>query len=258
MKNFDEFLGQFKFDPEKNLMIGVERECHLVNSDGRIAPIAQKVLSHLGFDSIGSNDGHFGYELSACQIEWRAGPCRLIGLTDNLNRDENILKQAEEKLGFTRSFNEVAPKDMPLDVYPDSTGRYQEITKNMPEEVLLAACQVIATHIHIGMPDHRTALQTYNSTIEHFDELCQIGDHSKGKRLGIYRIMAPNYLPPSYENWRDFYNKAVQEDFTENPRNCWTLIRISVHGTIEFRMFGATEDLNEILYWARLCRKICQ
>jgi len=134
MKNFDEFLGQFKFDPEKNLMIGVERECHLVNSDGRIAPIAQKVLGHLGFDSTGSNDGHFGYELSACQIEWRAGPCRLIGLTDNLNRDENILKQAEEKLGFTRSFNEVAPKDMPLDVYPDSTGRYQEITKNMPEE----------------------------------------------------------------------------------------------------------------------------
>lgn len=258
MKTFEEFIDQFKFNPSRNLFVGIERECHLVNSDGNIVPIAVKVLDHLGFNRTGSNNGHFGYELSACQIEWRAGPCRLINLTDNLKRDENILKQAEEKLGFTRSFDEVAPEDMPLDVYPDPTGRYQEITKNMPRRVLSAACRVIATHIHIGMPNPKTALRAYNKVIEKIDYLCEIGDHSDGKRLEIYKIMAPNYLSPHYKSWSDFYDKAVHENFTEDPRSCWTLIRISKHGTIEFRMFGATEDLNEILYWACFCRKICQ
>lgn len=257
MKNFKEFLKQFKFDPSKKLLIGVERECHFKDKAGNIVPLAEKVLNYLeGLE--GYEDGHFGYELSACQLEWRIGPCSLSELKRKMLKDEIVLKKIEEKLGFSRSFEEVAPENMPLDVYPDPTGRYQRIVKNLPPHVLLAACRVIATHIHVGMPDYHTALKVYNSVIPHLSDLCKLGDHSNGKRLEIYKIMAPNFLPPFYKNWEEFYELSIREKFTDDPRSCWHLIRISVHGTIEFRMFGATENIEEIVNWAKICYKICK
>lgn len=254
MKALKEFMDQFKFDPSKNLFIGAERECHLLDPNGKIVPIASKVLKGLA-----SCNGEFGYELSACQLEWRIGPCRDVSyFAEELEKSEVTLRYAEKRLGFKRSFKEVAPDDMPLDVYPDPTGRYQEITKNMPRRVLSAACRIIATHIHIGMPDLKTALRAYNKAIEKIDYLCKIGDHSNGERLKIYSIVAPNSLSPHYGSWQEFYEKAVQENFVDNPRNCWTLIRISKHGTIEFRMFGATEDFKEIIDWSTFCHEVCQ
>ncbi|MEK7498442.1 MAG: hypothetical protein AAB611_01120, partial [Patescibacteria group bacterium] len=44
--------------------------------------------------------------------------------------------------------------------------------------------------------------------------------------------------------------------FAENPRNCWDLIRISRHGTIEFRMFGVTDHVDEVLMWVSRIKKI--
>ncbi len=253
MKSLREFMDQFKFNPEKDLFVGVERECHLLNKDDVIVPIAEVVLQNLP-----SHNGQFTYELSACQLEWRIGPCELSDFAEEFKRFEVILTKAEKQTGFKRSFAEVAPDDMPLDVYPDPTGRYQQITKDMPKEILSAACRVIATHVHIGMPNPEVALETYNKAIQHFDELCGIGDHSDGQRLSVYKIMAPSFLSPYYKSWNDFYNKAVKEGFVDDPRSCWTLIRISKHGTIEFRMFGATADLEEIMGWVNLCYEICQ
>lgn len=252
MKSLEGFRDQFKFDLEKNLFIGVERECHLLDRNGNIVPIAPEVLTGLT-----SCNGQFAYELSRCQLEWRTNPCKgVMSLRKELEDAEAILKRAEQRMKFKRSFYEVGPEDMPLDIYP--TKRYRKITDGMSKRVLSAACRVIATHIHIGMPDHKTALQTYNNTLGYFDELCKMGDHSEGERFRIYQIMAPNYRSPFYEDWHEFYDKAVREDFTDDPRQCWTLIRLSKHGTIEFRMFGSTEDIDEIVKWASFCREICQ
>lgn len=251
MKSFDEFLRQFKFDPEKNLKVGLERECHFRNEKGKIVPIAREVLNYLG-----TENGRFIHELSACQLEWRIGPCFVSELKEKLIEDEIILEKAEKKLVFTRSFVEVASENMPLDVYP--TRRHQRIVKDLPRPVLLAACQIIATHVHIGMPDHQRALKVYNSVIKNFDELCRLGDHSNGRRLKLYKLMAPQCNPPHYYSWRDFYDLAVRHGFTGDPQSCWHLIRLSIHGTIEFRMFGATSDLDEIVSWTTLCRELCQ
>ncbi len=256
MGNSEEFLQQFNFDPTRNLMVGVERECHLTNKEGEILPLARKVLSHLGYSN--NNDGVFGYELSACQLEWRVGPCLISELRDKLLEREAVLQQAEEEIGFARSFVETAPDTIPLVVSPDPTGRYQRIARDLPKNVLLAACQVIGTHIHIGMPNPQTALKVYNSVIKNCEELSQLGDHSSGKRLEIYKIMAPKYFPPHCNSWQDFYELSVKDGFTKYPRNCWYLIRISIHGTIEFRMFGATADLEEVISWANICRNLCQ
>lgn len=250
MKSFKQFLEQFKFDPGKNLMVGIERECYLINKDDEIAPLAVKVLNHLGFQN-----GHFGYELSACQLEWRIGPCLLSVLKDRLVSDEAILEEAEKKIGFKRHLIELSAKDeIPLEVYPDPAGRYERIVKKFSKSVLSAACRAMATHIHIGMPDHQTALRVYNVVVSHFEKLCQLS----GRCLDNYGIVMPNYIPLHYNNWKDFYDLAIKNGFTDNPRSCWHMIRLSVHGTIEFRMFRATESLDEIVSWTTFCRELCK
>ena len=252
MKSLERFTEQFQFDPRKSLMVGVERECHLKDAAGNIVPIAERVLEHL------DGNGDFCHELSACQLEWRVGPCCVAALKEELLRNESILLEAERVLGFTRSFIEIASDNMPLDVYPDPTGRYQKIVKDLSRRILLAACQIVGTHVHVGMPDVRTALRAYNSVIANIDELCSLGDHSSGRRLEIYGLMAPESIPPAYNNWEDYYNLSIEDGFVDNPRNCWHLVRISIHGTIEFRMFGGTDNLDEIVSWASLCRELCQ
>lgn len=245
------FKKLFSYDPEKALMIGVERECFLTQS-GNIVPIAPQVLAIL------PHDGRFGYELSACQLEERIGPCHLINVPTALAANEIEIRTAETQLGFSRRYVEIAPDNMPLDVFPDPTGRYQIITANMPREVLLAACQVAATHIHVGMPDHNTALRVYNQVIGHIDYLCALSNHSVNRRLAIYKKMAPDYLPQHYSSWQDYYVEAITKGFAQDPRKCWHLIRLSVHGTIEFRMFDTTADLNRIVSWAGMCRELCR
>jgi len=247
------FRDQFEFDAAKALCIGVERE-RFLTVKGHIAPIAPMVL-----DALKNVGGRFGYELSACQLEDRIGPHRLEDISAALyDNDELIADATCIAGGFDTLFTEVGPEDMPLDVYPDPTGRYQEITRNMPRHILLAACRVIGTHIHIGMPDLETALRVYNAVVPHYVELCERGNGSFGERLAIYRIMAPDYEPKPYRDWEHFAAVASDKGYSEDPRRCWTLIRISKHGTIEFRMFDATSSLFRVVGWARLCYDLCR
>ncbi len=245
------FMKLFKFDASKSLWIGVERECFIEDREGNIVPRAPHILN--GIDS----NGMFGYELSACQIESRIGPCELGDLRQHLENSDESLKCVMDNNGVKARHVEVGPENMSLDVYPDPSGRYQEIVKTMPRHVLLAACRVIGTHIHVGMPDHDTALKVYNRVIIKCDWLCSRGNGSFGERLDIYRIVAPECDPLPYRDWHDFYRVACVKGFDEDPRKCWTLIRISRHGTIEFRMFGATSSIDRIVGWAKLCHDLC-
>lgn len=247
-----EFMNLFRFDSRKTLFLGVERECFLVRPGVGISAIAPDVLKLL------PDKQRFGYELSACQLEERIGPCPVSDVGPQLRLNQATIASAEQQLGFQRLHVEVAPEDMPLDVFPDPTGRYQEITKEMPRDRLLAACRVAATHVHVGMPDHTIALKTYNRVIKHLDPLCQMGDGSDGERLRIYRTMAPDFMPRPYECWEQYQQEAVEKSFVEDPRRCWHLIRLSVHGTIEFRMFGTTSDLRKVEGWAKECHRLCE
>ncbi|MEK7519822.1 MAG: hypothetical protein AAB581_01065 [Patescibacteria group bacterium] len=247
------FRAKFRFDPAKSLMIGVERECFLVDLAGDIVPAAPQLLEVL------TDRDRFGYELSACQLEERVGPSTLHGLRELLVRNDEEMSAAEKLVGVQRLHIDVAPETMPLDVYPDPTGRYREITRSMPREVLCAACRIVGTHVHVGMPDHATALAVYNAVIGKTKEFSRIGDRSgSGERLRIYRTVAPDCDPRPYQNWEDFYVEAHKRGCVEDPRRIWTLIRISVHGTLEFRMFGVSPDFDIILEWVQLCHDACR
>ncbi|MBP9822381.1 MAG: hypothetical protein KBC81_03005 [Candidatus Pacebacteria bacterium] len=245
------FRRKFEFNKDRHLHLGVERECFFVK-DGIISPLAPKFIPEL------PNNGLYGYELSACQLETRTKPHPVQMIGDALIDLRNMLEKDRVRLGFEVLHQEVAPFDMPLDIYPDPTGRYQKITKDMTVEKIRAACRVAGTHVHVGMGSPRQAIRAYNAAIKHIPELCAAGDKSNGERLKIYKIMAPNFQPPTYKNWGDFEKYANKNGFWKKPRNCWHIIRISTHGTIEFRMFGATPDVTEILAWAIRCHQICK
>ncbi len=250
------FTTKFKFRPDLAFHIGVEREFFVANKQGLIVPEAHRVLERITNPL--PDAGSFSYELSACQIESQSLP------TDSLDavwsqqvKLEDELDSALAACDLQRLCQEVAPDDMSLAVYSDPAGRYQRIATEMPREVLQAACQVAGTHFHIGMPSAEIALQVYNRVIAHCDELCHIGDNSNGKRMRLYGIVAPGYRPVAHESWNAFEVYAKQHGFYENPRDCWHMIRLTLHGTIEFRNFGVTESVDDIIKWAYRCRELC-
>ncbi|MFH1236399.1 MAG: glutamate-cysteine ligase family protein [Parcubacteria group bacterium] len=125
----EQFKSLFKYDQSRVGYVGVERECFTCNRTGDIVPHAHKVLSNLK-----KNLG-FGYELSACQVETRIGPCLLGELHARLSERDEQLNTILKRYGLSALNMEVGPADMPLAIYPDPTGRYQKITKNMPRAI---------------------------------------------------------------------------------------------------------------------------
>lgn len=268
--SIQDFKSRFVFDSGKVGHIGVEREYFLINSERNIVPRANAAIDYIRSEGwpieLSFNDKRYldpgttiGYELSNAQIELRTRPHPSpVSLRSELEWNDRCLTHSLKEIGLSTLHTEVGPEDMPLDVYPDPTGRYQKITENMPRSILLAACRVIGTHVHIGMRDHESALRTYNYVIRHIAELCELGNGSFGERLAIYRQMAPGYEPRPYSSWEHFYEVALAEGFSEDPRKCWTLVRMSVHGTIEFRLFGATDSIDRIMRWSERCHELCQ
>lgn len=248
------FRARFAFDKTKVGLVGVERECFIVDNAGVIVPESVRVLRALKRLGVANR---FCYELSACQVESHAGPCKIDDLEQELATGDSLLDSALKKLGLRSSHDEVAPATMPLDVFPDPTGRYQDITSKMPRDVLLAACRVIGTHVHVGMPDHEAALRAYNRVVAHCESLSQLGDRSNGERLAIYRIVKKDCVPQPYVDWTAFHQFAIASGFNIDLRSCWTLIRISKHGTIEARMFGATTSISQVTHWARTFHTLC-
>ncbi len=253
MKNVSVCPINFNSDFAYN--IGVEREYFIASAKGVIAPRAFDVLKMLPkIETV----GEYSYELSACQIETKSVPCATLDqIWETQIELEDTLDSALKQLDLRKFALSVAPSDMPLDVYPDPTGRYAQISANMPKEVLLAACQITGTHFHVGMPNAQTALRVYNYVIKHCAAINALGDNSNGKRLELYQNVAPQCNPVAYNTWDDFVTYSTANGFAENLRNCWHLIRLTRHGTIEFRNFGATNSIDDIVKWARFVKNLC-
>ncbi|MEK7608354.1 MAG: glutamate-cysteine ligase family protein [Patescibacteria group bacterium] len=249
MKTKTEFLAQFAFREDGSGLIGVERERFLV--DGLGCPIA---LSKGFLREV--NNPRWTYELSACQVEDRTDPKRLREeILAELALNDLAGEEAAKRIGCELRIMEVAPVAMPLTVYPDP--RYFEIAKRISEEELRAACRVAGVHIHYGVANMAEALRVYNRLRAHLGYLSHIGDCSHGERLALYRTMAPKSIPPRYKNEDDFYKTACERGFAENPRDCWHLIRISRHGTVECRMFGACET-QRVMHLVDVVRRIVE
>ena len=249
MGKMTDFLSKFSFKPEMVGFVGIEREHFLVSPiDGACVPQAKRFL-----DSV--RNSSWTYELSACQVESRTKPqIDSSALKVELLSKENMGNKVAQKLGLRLLNKEIAEEDMSLDVYPDH--RYLEIAKTISKEKLVAACRVAGTHVHFGVRDINHAIVVNNVLAQHIETFCSLGDHSGGERLRLYRTMAENWKPVVYEGPEHLFEIAEKEEFVDNPRNCWKLIRISIHGTVELRMLGSTENTDEILEWVSFIKSI--
>lgn len=252
MKEMDinDFLGKFNFREEGEGLIGIERERFLMAENGVPTPKSEDFLKMV-------NGPQWGYELSACQIEDRTIPRKTArDIRRELVTNDELGQKIARRIGLTLRAIEVAPINMPIDVYPDP--RYLEIVKDINHERLAAACRVTATHIHLGMPDIDSAIRVANFLRGYIGYLSRVGDHSHGQRLRLYKTMATDWHSPFYRDKEHLFEVAKAEGFAANPRDCWHLIRISIHGTVELRMFGVTEDIDEIMRWVSIVRLILQ
>lgn len=242
------FLSRFAFRPQLAGCLGVEREFFLTDATGRPVPGSSAFLEAI-------DDPAWTYELSACQVEHRTKPHRsLLKLSEDLRRGQREGERVARALGHQLMALEVAPADMPLDVYPDA--RYLKIVQSLPRETLAAACRVTGVHVHVGVRDMRKAVETSNMLRAELETLAALGDHSGGERLRLYKTMAPTWQPPPYESPEHFERHAIEQGFADNPRNCWHLVRISRHGTVEVRVFGMSGDPEEIIGWCMKIREI--
>lgn len=246
--DFDHFMQQFSFDPTLAGWVGVERECLLMHNN-RVVPIAPKIL--LALHERG--DIAVSCELSACQLETKTRPARIEDLRATLEADEALLTAYEQSLGISRLYTGLGPENMPLDIYPEP--RYIEIARSMSTPQLRFACRALATHYHVGMPDAGTALRVYNHIVTQ-PQICELGDLGGG-RADLYRHFVPHWRPRPYESWGTFHSHAIERGFAEDPRKNWALIRLSPHGTVEFRMPDATSDLDCIVLWGTICHRAC-
>lgn len=248
MNTKEKFLSQFAFSRAMNGYIGIERERFLKNAEGLYMPHAEKFLSEI-------KDPHWTHELSACQVEDRTDPqSNLLELKYDLIHNTNNGVYAAEKNSAKIITEEVAARDMPLDVFP--LERYKNIVRNITEDRLRAACRVAGTHIHIGVGSVDEAIRVHNVCAAHTSELIHIGDHSSGARIALYKEMAGQWKSPQYENAEHFFETATVENFSDDPKHCYHLVRISIHGTVECRMFGVTPHEDEIIYWVEFLKQI--
>lgn len=248
MKTIDGFMSGFNFNPDLSGKISCEREMFLFDDKGNVAPWSPKALSVLQNENI-------GYELSACQIESRVGPTRIELISGELQCQQDFIQESLLRHGITARYLSVAPRDMPLDVYPDE--RYLKIVSDLPKEVLLAACRVAGTHFHIGVPNWDVALHVYNRAVKKIGRLIDLGNKTNGERIAIYSQMAPNFMPVPYDSVGDMYEYYFGNGWVDKPRECYHLIRISVHGTVEFRMFDNTDSVDEVSSWGQHCLEAC-
>src|SRR3972149_3589763 len=87
------FFDRGKVRPDKNLFVGIERECFLTR-EGKIVPISPEVVAKID-DKI-----HFRSLLSACQLEMRTDPTPLEGVSQALTDSDKLLREYEQSFNL--------------------------------------------------------------------------------------------------------------------------------------------------------------
>ncbi|MBD3311105.1 MAG: hypothetical protein GF349_01235 [Candidatus Magasanikbacteria bacterium] len=238
-----------QYNPDMVGYWGVEWEMFLLNSEGQYSPKA--------YDFLQNAKNYYGherwtYELSACQVECRTEPSAdLSALEFDLREAKKQATHIGRIIGCKTVGIEVADDTLSSDVYDDDE-RYRKLAKTIPQDRLRAACSVANVQVHIGCRDIHHAIEVNNKLVPHLEFLSDIGDNSNGNRLKLYKQMAKNWHPQIYRDPEHFDKVAESQGFDQDLRNCWHMVRISRHGTVELRMFGNSDSVNHILCWVKV------
>ena len=238
----DAFLSQITFRPEWTGYISCERE-FFITEDGVIVPRAHEIIPAINQPDVFTN------ELSDCQFEYNAGPVTIDKLREAIIEREEACRRYEEEHGFKLASIEVAPENMSRDIYPAK--RYEGISERVPADVLLGMLRIAGTHFHVGVSGPEMALRVYNSLVRKLSRFNMLGDNSNGERLRIYRDIVPVWEPVECASLEEYASLLVVDGEIIALGDDYRLVKITHHGTVEVRGFGAPEDLDELTSWGR-------
>jgi gamma-glutamyl:cysteine ligase YbdK (ATP-grasp superfamily) len=240
------FFFRFRFREELAGYVGVELEFFLVGQDGVPAPEAFEFLRSMGSSA-------WTYELSACQVEVRTVP---------YDNDQDLFhalihrisegKKLAEQMGLELVAREAWSGQIPHAHYPSE--RYREVVAKMSEDRLDACYRVTAVHVHLGVSGWTEALLVHNRIVERLDRLLKIGDRSEGMRIKLFDRIYSDLKPPAFRSRFAVWSYAIRKGWAIDLGGHYAWVRISRHGTVEVRVFGASDDPGEIVLWVRAVR----
>lgn len=224
--------------------LGIEREW-FITKNGKITPAIGSLLPFLREQiTDGFTEKNFGYELFAGQLEERTGICHGVDdLLTGLEKSALFCRRVASMLGLELMCCDYVTKEELGDLMVNPFDeRHQRIWLEIDENKKVAASQVAAVHVHISASIDEAVSILNCCGREGITRLAAIGDFSQGKRLAAYRTMAGVYGdPPNFStpNELSAYIKAKGGE-----RDVWDLVRYKPStGTVEFRMFGSTENM---------------
>jgi gamma-glutamyl:cysteine ligase YbdK (ATP-grasp superfamily) len=239
--------------------IGIERERFITNTQGIVVPAIGTLLPmvyHIARE-YGVSKSRFSYELFAGQIEDRTPPSLNAEETKAaLLENERCLQDAAKILGLGFDHSEFVETELvkAFDVNPFDE-RHGQIWRTIPNERRVAASVVAAVHVHVSATGQEAVQIINRCRGDVVDRLVSIGDHSNRRRIDAYRAMAEtDGVPPIFEN-----HSAMMAyiDSKGGEKNVWDLVRYKPStGTVEFRMFGATPSVDEILGYLVACQNV--
>lgn len=238
---------------------GIERERFIMNVQGKIVPAIGKLLPlvHRIANKQGLPESRFSFELFAGQIEDRTPPCpNLEAIKATLLANDGVLLEAARNLGLAFNHSEFVDEEMVVafEVNPFDE-RHQQIWASIPNDRRIAASVVAATHIHVSVTDEE-AVRILNLCRKNvIDRLVSLGDHSCLKRINAYRTMAEtDGVPPVFASFSEVMEYIASKG---GEKNVWDLVRYKPSTkTMEFRMFGATQSIEEILGYVKACQDV--
>jgi len=246
--NKERFFKQFRFKKHLDGYFGIERERFLEFPNGKLAPLARRFLENT------SSSGWI-CELSACQVENITHPYKnFASLKKELDLNDKKGNIIAQKMGVKISARELAPKNMPMNICSNRQCRSTvlSMTKLMRE----VSFRIADTHFHLGTESLEKAIFLHNFLRPYILEFYKLADYSEGKRFLLYKKASPDCFPPHYKNPDHFLKIAIEQGFADNPKQCGHLLRISIHGTVEMRMFGSTENNEKTIGWLKAVRRI--
>lgn len=240
-----------------NTTVGVERERFIVDrSSGKIVPAIGKLLPkvHETGRQRGLPTSLFGYELFAGQIEDRTPPCKsLVELRSALAVNDAVMEEVAIQNGLVFDSSDFVEECqiMSLEVNPFDQ-RHHDIWRAITQERRSAASRVAATHIHVAVTKEQAVALINACREKEVERLIKTSDHSNGRRINTYRIMAETKgVPPIFSSFEELMAYIERHG---GEKNVWDLVRFKPSTqTVEFRMFGATNDIDEVVEYAKLC-----
>ena len=190
--------------------IGVELECQIVDPQSlELAPGALRVLDACKAERLEGISKEF---LQSC-IEVKTDVCRdVVEVRDQLGRRLRSLADVTRAAGYELNVAGTHPIARPSmsAVYPDE--RYDRIRERHGWFAYQES--IFGLHVHVGVPDHESAIGVVNAAIPYIPHLLAVSANSPfwegvdtshaSTRARMFHPSAVSGIPPYLADWRDF------------------------------------------------------